>query len=102
MPTVNMHEAKTQLSRLVDAALAGEEVVIARAGKPAVRLVPVEEPLPRRQFGVLRGKVWAAPDAWEPMSEEELALWYDAPLVAEPYDGPGEAEAPEPAAEKAG
>jgi prevent-host-death family protein len=98
MPTVNMHEAKTQLSRLVDAALAGEEVVIARAGKPAVRLVPVEEPLPRRQFGVLRGEVWAAPDAWEPMSAEELALWYDAPLVAEPYDGPDESEAEEPAA----
>ena len=83
--TVNMHEAKTQLSRLVDAALAGEEVVIARAGRPVVRLVPVKEPRPRRQPGVLRGKVWAAPDAWDPMTEEELALWYDAPLVAEPY-----------------
>ena|SRR5690349_15541029 len=103
MPTVNMHEAKTQLSRLVDAALAGEEVVIARAGKPAVRLVPVEEPLPRRQFGILKGKVWAAPDAWDPMTEEELALWYDAPLVAEPYDEPEGTEVREPAsAEKAG
>jgi prevent-host-death family protein len=57
MPTVNMHEAKTQLSRLVKAALDGEEVVIARAGKPAVRLVPVPEPLPKRQLGILRGKV---------------------------------------------
>ena len=86
MPTVNMHEAKTQLSKLVEAALAGEDVVIAKAGKPVVRLVPVPEPLPSRQFGVLRGKVWAAPDAWDPMSEEELALWYDAPLVAEPLE----------------
>jgi len=82
MPTVNMHEAKTQLSRLVDAALAGEEVVIARAGKPVVRLVPVEEKpaLPARQLGILRGKIWAAPDAWDPMTEEELAEWYDGPL----------------------
>jgi prevent-host-death family protein len=85
MPTVNMHEAKTQLSRLVDAALAGEEVVVARAGKPAVRLVPVEErtTFPARQLGILRGKVWAAPDAWDPMTEEELAEWYDGPLFPE-------------------
>lgn len=87
--TVNMHEAKTQLSRLVDAALAGEEVVIARAGKPAVRLVPVAEPSPRRRLGALAGKGWAAPDAWDPMTEEELALWYDAPLVAEPGEDEG-------------
>jgi prevent-host-death family protein len=90
MPTVNMHEAKTQLSKLVKAALEGEEVVIAQAGKPAVRLVPVAEPepepLPRRQLGVLRGKVWAAPDAWDPMTEEELADWYDSPLFPNERD----------------
>jgi prevent-host-death family protein len=85
MPTVNMHEAKTQLSKLVEAALAGEDVVIAKAGKAVVRLVPVPERLPVRQLGILRGKGWAAPDAWDPMTEEELALWYDAPLTAEPY-----------------
>jgi hypothetical protein len=50
----------------------------------------VPEPLPKRQFGILRGKGWAAPDAWDPMTEEELALWYDAPLVAEPYEDDGE------------
>ncbi len=42
MPTVNMHEAKSQLSALVEAANAGEEVIIARAGKPVARLVPFE------------------------------------------------------------
>jgi prevent-host-death family protein len=52
--TVNMHEAKSQLSKLVDAALAGEEVVIARAGKPAVRLVPAE-PFRPLQLGTLKG-----------------------------------------------
>lgn len=55
MPTVNMHEAKTQLSKLVEAALAGEEVVIAKAGKPAVRLVPVQRN--RREFGSLAGTI---------------------------------------------
>lgn len=62
MLTANMHEAKTHLSRLVEQAIAGEEVVIARAGKPLVRLVPFIEEKPRRQFGRLKGKVWIAPD----------------------------------------
>jgi prevent-host-death family protein len=51
-----MHEAKSQLSKLVDAALAGEEVVIARAGKPAVRLIPAGA-LPGRKLGKLAGTV---------------------------------------------
>jgi prevent-host-death family protein len=68
-----MHEAKTQLSRLVDAALAGEEVVIARAGKPAVRLVPVVKTEPAyRELGSLKGTITA---------EELEALL--APLPAE-------------------
>lgn len=95
MTTVNMHEAKTHLSRLVDAALGGEEVVIARAGKAAVKLVPVPQEPQRREPGMLRGKVWAAPDAWEPMGEEEEALWYSTPLVAEPDErGAGTEAAP--------
>lgn len=59
-----MHEAKTQLSRLVDRALAGEEIVIAKAGEPKVRLAPVEEPRKPRQLGRARGKIWYAPD-WD-------------------------------------
>ncbi len=54
MPTVNMHEAKTQLSRLVEAALAGEDVVIAKAGKPLARLVAIKEP---RELGFFAGTV---------------------------------------------
>ena len=54
---VNMHEAKTNLSRLVDRAAAGEEVVIARAGTPVARLVSVEAAKPRRQPGFWRGKL---------------------------------------------
>ena len=73
MPTVNMHEAKTQLSKLVEAALAGEEVVIAKAGKPAVRLVPI--PRERREFGSLAGTI----------SKEELDALL-APLPDEVID----------------
>jgi prevent-host-death family protein len=53
----NMHEAKTQLSRLVERALAGEEVLIARAGTPLVRLQPVAPGEARREPGALRGRV---------------------------------------------
>lgn len=67
-----MHEAKTQLSRLVERAAAGEEVVIARAGKPVARLVAVEERRPR-QPGFLRGKIWMAPDWDSPEVNEEIA-----------------------------
>jgi prevent-host-death family protein len=59
---VNMHQAKSSLSRLVERALAGEEVVIARNGEPLVKLVPVPKQLRPRLPGRLKGKVWMAPD----------------------------------------
>lgn len=70
---VNVHNAKSQLSKLIAAAEAGEEVVIARKGKPAVRLVPVRRG--RFQFGTLEHLVSTVPDFDDKMSEEELALW---------------------------
>ena len=69
-----MHEAKTELSRLVERALAGEEVVIARAGVPVVRLVPIAQQ-GRRKLGQWRGKVRMAPDFDAPLPEEELRHW---------------------------
>jgi prevent-host-death family protein len=57
MQTVNIHEAKTQFSRLVDAAAGGEEIIIAKAGKPAARLVPMERAKVARRFGGLKGKI---------------------------------------------
>jgi prevent-host-death family protein len=70
---VNIYEAKTQLSRLVDRAAAGEDIVIGRAGKPLVRLVPVDDMTPR-QPGLLKGVV--IPDAlFDPLSDEELDEW---------------------------
>lgn len=64
MATVNIHAAKTQLSRLLDAAVAGEDVVIARAGKPVARLVPIAENKPRRRLGTLNGKL-TVPDSFD-------------------------------------
>ena len=72
---VNMHQAKSSLSRLVARALAGEEVVIARNGEPLVRLVPVERKREPRVPGRGEGEIWMSPDCFEPMGEEELDLW---------------------------
>jgi prevent-host-death family protein len=60
--TVNMHQAKSSLSRLVERALSGEEIVIARNGEPLVKLVPVSKEQKPRVPGRLKGKVWMAPD----------------------------------------
>ena len=72
---VNMHEAKSSLSRLVERALAGEDVVIARNGEPLVRLVPISKRREPRMPGRYKGKILIAPDCFEPMSDEELDLW---------------------------
>lgn len=62
MTVVNMHEAKTHLSRLVERAAQGEDVVIAKAGRPVARLVPYEEADTPRQLGAWKGRVWIADD----------------------------------------
>lgn len=69
-----MHEAKTELSRLVERALAGEDVVIARAGVPVVRLVPVAAQ-GKRKLGQWKGRVKLSDDFDAPLTGEELALW---------------------------
>jgi prevent-host-death family protein len=57
-----MHEAKTHLSKLVQRAAAGEEIVIAKAGDPVAKLVSYKRPLKPRKAGAWKGKVWIAPD----------------------------------------
>jgi prevent-host-death family protein len=59
---VNIHEAKTHLSRLVERVEAGEEILIARAGRPVARLVPLRSRMSPRQPGIWRGRVRLAPD----------------------------------------
>lgn len=73
-----MHEAKTELSRLVERALAGEEVVIARAGVPVVRLVPVARE-GKRKLGQWAGQVEMADDFDAPLTDEELDAWEGRP-----------------------
>lgn len=74
MKTVNIQAAKTHLSRLVEEAVAGEEIVLAKAGRPLVRLQPVaSDPRPRR-LGGLRGQIREAPDCWEPDAGTEEAF----------------------------
>ncbi len=75
MPQVNIHAAKTHLSKLLERVAAGEEVIIAKAGKPVARLVPFEAaPVSgmspaKRRFGALKGRIWMAPNFDEPLEE---------------------------------
>lgn len=75
MKPVPIHKAKTDLSRLIERAQAGEEVIIARGREPVVRLVPVERTVPERKFGALEGKLVVDDAFFEPLPEHELASW---------------------------
>ena len=75
LKTANIHEAKTHLSRLVERAAKGEEIIIAKAGKPMAKLVPYkEEPAPTRIPGYWRGKVRIAKD-FDTLPDELLAAF---------------------------
>ncbi len=75
---VNMHEAKSQLSRLGERAWDGEEVVIAKAGKPYLRLVPYRPEKRPRRLGDLKGQIWIAPDFDE--TPEEVIKAFEGEL----------------------
>jgi prevent-host-death family protein len=75
MRQVNIHEAKTHLSRLVEEVENGEEIVIARAGKPVARLVKAEPDKPARTLGLLKGKIWIADDFDAPLPDDILDLF---------------------------
>lgn len=74
MTKVNIHEAKTHLSKLLEQALNGEEIVIAKAGKPLVRLVPVREEK-ESCFGMDEGKGWIADD-FDVLPDDLMAAFY--------------------------
>ena len=71
MRTVNIHEAKTHLSRLVDAAAKGEPFIIARAGKPLVKVVPIDAPAAPKRFDFMRGQ-FTVPDDFDTMFQEDI------------------------------
>jgi prevent-host-death family protein len=70
---VNVHEAKTHLSRLLDEVAAGAEVVIAKAGKPVARLVPIEAAVRPKKLGLLRGRIKVPADFNAPLTPDELS-----------------------------
>lgn len=73
MQTVNIHDAKTHLSRLLEQVAGGEEIVIAKAGKPIARLVPLEAGPKKRRLGRLKGKLNVPDDFDKPLTDDELA-----------------------------
>lgn len=71
-----VHQAKTQLSKLLQEVEEGKEVIIARGDKPVARLVPAEPAQkPKRVLGAFAGQGWAAPDAFDPATDDELREW---------------------------
>jgi prevent-host-death family protein len=73
METVNIYDAKTRFSQLVDKAVAGEDVIVSRNGKPLVRITRLGEPARRIKYGVLKGKVKVAKDFDAPLPKKVLA-----------------------------
>lgn len=72
MITVNIHEAKTQLSKLVDRASKGESFIIAKAGKPMVKVTAIDAPKKVKRFGFMEGQI-QVPDDFDRMGEAEIA-----------------------------
>jgi len=83
---VNVHQAKTQLSRLIDAAHAGETIVLAKAGKPWARLMPLEATAPQRLPGRLSrlGPLSQPNELLQSMPPDQLADWEGSPLIPAP------------------
>jgi prevent-host-death family protein len=75
MYQANMHEAKSKLSQLVEMVLAGEEVIISKAGKPVAKLIAYQEEQEDRVLGALKGKVWVSPDFDELPPDLEAAFY---------------------------
>jgi prevent-host-death family protein len=75
MTTVNIHEAKTHLSRLVDEVAAGAEIIIAKAGKPMARLAPISTPIRQKRLGLLKGRIKVPDDFNAPLDDEILSAF---------------------------
>jgi prevent-host-death family protein len=91
---VNIHAAKTHLSRLIERVEGGEEIVIARAGRPVAMLVAFKPKRQPRRLGVLKGEAWIAPD-FDTMSEEDLKDFHDGPIFPGLSEGGPKPELPD-------
>lgn len=90
METVNIHQAKTHLSRLIERAANGETITIAKAGKPMAKIVPLEETQPivdtSRRFGFMKGQI-QVPDDFDTMGQAEIEAMFYGEAVNEEPDG---------------
>jgi prevent-host-death family protein len=75
MATINVHAAKTNLSKLLARVEAGEEIIIARGNTPIARLTPIRALPPKRQFGAFKSVLSVGPEFFEPMTNADLAEW---------------------------
>jgi prevent-host-death family protein len=87
MAEIGINEARTALSRLVDRVQAGEEIVITRRGKPAVKLVPVEQELPPRKPGAWRGKFVLPDSFFDPLPDEIIEAFYESKIFPDEERG---------------
>jgi prevent-host-death family protein len=90
---VNIYQAKTHLSHLLQRVAAGEEITIAKAGVPVARLVPIEPKMAKRQPGIDRGRIWIsddfdAPVPAEPCKRRKLGFYGDSIQIADDFDEP--------------
>ncbi len=84
MLTINIHEAKTHLSRFVEQAPAGEEIIIAEAGKPIAKRVPLHSRPQRRKLGIAAGE-FTVPDNFDaPLPDDVLRLFYEGSIEPDP------------------
>jgi prevent-host-death family protein len=85
MKMINIQAAKTHLSRLVEEVAAGEEIVLAKAGKPIAKLIPYAKSRKARIGGFLKGQIWEAAGCWEP-DESLNKLMTTGPLFPDEHD----------------
>lgn len=80
MLTINIHEAKTHLSRFIEKAAAGEEIIIAKAGKPIAKLVPLHSPSSSRSLGIFKGKL-NVPEDFDAALPEDVMMQFESAAI---------------------
>lgn len=80
MTTISVYDARANLSKLIERALAGEDIVITRRGKPVARLTPLESALPPRKPGALKGKVTVPDSFFDPLPDDIIDAFYESKI----------------------
>jgi prevent-host-death family protein len=80
MASISVYQARAELSRLIERALSGEEIIVTRRGKPTVRLVPVDSEQPRRKPGALKGKITIPESFFDPLPDDIIEAFYESKI----------------------